>query len=145
MLLVVTLLAGGCPLQAIVTAFGFDERNVKDWQDKAGAHCERVHAALVTEQTMDLGQVQADEVRVKLQRRLVVWMAMAICVPSRLWLGGVAAVHRQLAAQIKACARFGPLLLVTDGPQKLCRRLAADLSDAGCGRRAGPTSPAGLA
>jgi transposase-like protein len=120
-LLVITLLAGGCPLQAIVTAFGFDERTVKDWQDKAGAHCERVHAALVTAQTMDLGQVQADEVRVKLQRRLVVWMAMAICVPTRLWLGGVAAVHRdkklllQLAAQIKACARFGPLLLVTDG------------------------------
>jgi transposase-like protein len=29
--LVVTLLAHGCPLQAIVAAFGFDERTVADW------------------------------------------------------------------------------------------------------------------
>jgi len=29
--LVLTLLAHGCPLQAIVIAFGFDERTVADW------------------------------------------------------------------------------------------------------------------
>jgi hypothetical protein len=28
---VVTLLAHGCPVQAIVAAFGFDERTVADW------------------------------------------------------------------------------------------------------------------
>ena len=34
--LVVTLLAHGCPLPAIVTAFGVDERTVATWQAKAG-------------------------------------------------------------------------------------------------------------
>jgi len=29
--IVVTLLAHGCPLQAIVAAFGFDERTIADW------------------------------------------------------------------------------------------------------------------
>ena len=42
--LVVTLLAHGCALQAIVAAFGFDERTVANWQAKAGSHCQQVHA-----------------------------------------------------------------------------------------------------
>jgi transposase-like protein len=119
--LVLSLLAWGCPLQAIVAAFGFDERTVASWQERAGKHCQKVHADLVTAHPMDLQQVQADEMRVKMQKRLVVWMAMAICVPSRLWLGGVLSASRDkhllraLAAQVRACARFGPLLLVTDG------------------------------
>jgi transposase-like protein len=33
---VVTLLAHGCPLQAIVAAFGLDERTVADWWARAG-------------------------------------------------------------------------------------------------------------
>ena len=119
--LVLSLLSFGCPLQAIVAAFNFDARTVRSWQDKAGAHCEQVHTALVSEQAMDLQQVQADEMRVKLQKRRLVWMAMAICVPTRLWLGGVVRPHRdkkllaQLAALVKSCARLAPLLLVTDG------------------------------
>jgi len=120
-ILVVTLLSYGCPLQAIVTAFALDERTVKSWQERSGRHCQQVHKALVTAHPMDLVQVQADEVRARLQKRLVVWMAMAICVPTRLWLGGVVspqrnkALIRTLAQQVKACARFGPLLLLTDG------------------------------
>ena len=120
-ILVVTLLAFGCPLQAIVVAFGLDERTVKDWQDRAGGHAQKVHTALVTEQPMDLVQVQADEIRVRLQKRLIVWMAMAMCVPTRLWLGGVVSLKRDkallraLAQQVKACAVFAPLLLMTDG------------------------------
>lgn len=120
-ILVLTLLGYGCPLQAIVQAFGFHARTVKDWQDKAGRHAEQVHTALVTAQTLDLQQVQADEVRVRLQKRCLVWMAMAMCVPTRLWLGGVSSVHRdkrllrRLAAKVKACACFAPLLLVSDG------------------------------
>ena len=31
---VVTLLAHGCPVQAIVVAFGLDERTVLDWQTR---------------------------------------------------------------------------------------------------------------
>jgi transposase-like protein len=37
--LVVTLLAHGCPVQAIVAAFGFDERTVCEWLKRSGAHC----------------------------------------------------------------------------------------------------------
>ncbi len=119
--LVLTLLAFGCPLQAIVAAFGFDERTVASWQERAGTHCQKLHAELVTATPMDLKQVQADEIRVKMQTRRIVWMAMAICVPTRLWLGGVVSASRDkhllraLARLVKACACFGPLLLVTDG------------------------------
>ena len=34
--LVVTLLAHGCPIQAIVVAFGLDERTVVSWQERLG-------------------------------------------------------------------------------------------------------------
>ncbi len=46
-LTVVTLLAHGCPLQAIVAAFSLDERTVARWQREAGAQCKRVHEHLV--------------------------------------------------------------------------------------------------
>ena len=42
-LLVIALLAYGCPIQAIVRAFGLDERTVRDWWQRAGKHCQRVH------------------------------------------------------------------------------------------------------
>jgi transposase-like protein len=118
--LIITLLAHGCPTQAIVAAFGLDERTVSEWQKKAGGHCEQVHKALV-EQPRDLVQVQADEIRVKFAKKLVVWMAMAIQVPTRLWLGGVLSARRdqslidRLAAKVKASALQRPLLLATDG------------------------------
>ena len=117
---IVTLLAYGCPPQAIVAAFGLDERTVFAWQQKAGQHCEQVHEARV-EQPRDLVHVQADEIRVKLANKVVVWMAMALQVSTRLWLGGVLSVHRdqrlidRLAARVKACALPRPLLLATDG------------------------------
>ena len=57
--LVVTLLAYGCPVQAIVHAFGLDERTVASWRDRAGAQCERVHQAVVEQGKLDLGHVQA--------------------------------------------------------------------------------------
>ena len=63
---VITLLAYGCPLQAIVAAFGIDERTVASWQQRAGEHCQQVHQHLV-QHPRDLGQVQADEIRVKYQ------------------------------------------------------------------------------
>ena len=34
--IVVTLLAHGCPVQAIVAAFGFDERTIADWWARSG-------------------------------------------------------------------------------------------------------------
>ncbi len=61
------LLAYGCPVQAIVKAFGFDERTIRNWWQRAGVHCQNVHEAVVASQTLDLQQVQADEIKVKVQ------------------------------------------------------------------------------
>src|SRR5881296_4203366 len=74
--LVVTLLAHGCPVAAIVAAFGFDERTVAAWCARAGCQGQAVQEYLV-EQPRDLGQVQADEIRVKKQGGIV-WMALAM-------------------------------------------------------------------
>ncbi len=52
---VLTLLAHGCPLQAIVAAFGLDERTVASWQQRAGAQCQRVQTHLVQAGQVDLG------------------------------------------------------------------------------------------
>ena len=93
-MLVVTLLAHGCPVQAIVAAFGFDERTVADWWARSGRQGQDVHEYLV-EQPRDLGQVQADEIRVKKQGGIV-WMALAMMVKTRLWLGGEVSEQQDL-------------------------------------------------
>ncbi len=91
--LVVTLLAYGCPPQAIVHAYGLDERTVADWQDRAGKHCQQMHEAVVLQGHLDLQHVQTDELRVK-GYRMIAWMAMALMVSTRLWLGGVVRLQR---------------------------------------------------
>ena len=117
--IVVTLLAHGCPVQAIVAAFGFDERTVADWWARAGWQGQAVHEYLV-EQPRDLGQVQADEIRVKTQGRIV-WMALALMVKPRLWLGGEVSPQRdlplirRLIERVRRCAAHRPLLVCTDG------------------------------
>jgi len=117
--IVATLIAHGCPLQAIVAAFHLDERTVMDWQERAGRHAQRVHEHLV-QQPRDLEHVQADEIRVKAQGK-VVWLAMAIMVSTRLWLGGGVASKRDehlilnLVQIIRSCARARPLLICVDG------------------------------
>ena len=58
--IVITLLAYGCPLQAIVHAYGLDERTVARWRDRAGNHCKHVHHALLEQGELDLIHVQAD-------------------------------------------------------------------------------------
>jgi hypothetical protein len=119
-ILVLTLLAYGCPTQAIVMAFGLDERTVKDWWQRAGTQCESFHQYMVVSKPLDLQQVQADEVRVKLVKG-VCWMALALMVSTRLWLGGVVAEKRdtsliqRLVAQVKQMALCRPLLLAVDG------------------------------
>src|SRR5215510_11639469 len=62
-IIIVTLLAHGCPVQAIVAAFGFDERTVAAWWARSGRQGQAVHEYLV-EQPRYLGQVPADELRV---------------------------------------------------------------------------------
>ncbi len=117
--LVVTLLAHGCPLQAIVVAFGYDERTVASWVARAGDQGQAVQEHLV-EQPRDLGQVQADEIRVKKQGGIV-WMALAMMVKTRLWLGGEVSTQRdmplirRLIERVRRCAAHRPLLVCTDG------------------------------
>jgi transposase-like protein len=119
-LLVVALLAYGCPLQAIVKAFCFDERTVRDWWQRAGQHCQQVHEHTVGSAQLDLQQVQADEIKVKTQKGTF-WMALALMVPTRLWLGGAISAKRDLALiktlaeQVRAIALCRPLLLAVDG------------------------------
>jgi transposase-like protein len=117
---VVTLLAHGCPIQAIVAAFGIDERTVAAWLKRAGEQCQQVHDHLVGEQQFDLGQVQADELKVKVQGGSF-WLAQAIMVRTRLWLGGVVGAKRDLGliaalvAQLRKVALCRELLLAVDG------------------------------
>jgi transposase-like protein/IS1 family transposase len=119
--IVVTLLAFGCPVQAIVQAYGLDERTVAAWRDRAGSHCQRVHQAVVEQGQLDLIHVQADEIRVK-ARGMVAWMGLAMMISTRLWLGGVVSRTRdisladRLLKQVRACSQAACALLVcTDG------------------------------
>jgi hypothetical protein len=107
---VVTLLAYGCPIQAIVHAFGLDERTVASWRDRAGKQCQQVHHALVEQGKVTSSQVQADEIRAK-GRKLIAWMGMAIDATSRVWLAGVVSVRRdrdladRVLQQVRACCQ----------------------------------------
>src|SRR5439155_25507739 len=91
--IVVTLLAYGCPIQAIVHAFGLDERTVASWRDRAGKHCQQIHQEIVEQGKVATSQVQADEIRAK-GRKLIAWMGMAIDATSRLWMAGVVSPRR---------------------------------------------------
>ena len=131
--LVVTLLAHGCPLQAIVVAFGSDERTVACWLARAGVQGQAVQEHLV-EHPRDLGQVQADEIRVKKQGGIV-WMALAMMVRPRLWLAGEVSERRDMAlirgliARVRRCALPRPLLFCTDGLCSYVRALRETFRD----------------
>src|SRR6266849_4057243 len=71
--MVVTLVAYGCPIQAIVRAFGPDERTVVNWRDRAGNHCQEIHETMLHQGQLDLRHVQADEIRVK-GHKMIAWM-----------------------------------------------------------------------
>ncbi len=120
LVLVLTLVSHGCPTQAIVAAFGLDERTVARWLASAGQHCQRVHEHLVEQGQVDLRHVQADELWVK-QVGAKVWMALALAVPTRLWLGGVISRQRdlplitRLVQRVRACAATPAILVCVDG------------------------------
>src|SRR5205823_3876927 len=79
-----------------------------------------VHTHLVQAGAVTLGQVQADELRVRIVGGIV-WLAMSLSVASRLWLGGVVSATRDRAliraalARVAACGPVAALLLCTDG------------------------------
>jgi transposase-like protein len=117
--LVVTLLAHGCPVPAIVAALGFDERTVAAWWARSGRQGQTVHENL-GEQPRDLGQVQAAALRVK-QQDGIVWRALAMMVQTRWWLGGEVREQRALPLirrvieRVRRCAAHRPLLFCTAG------------------------------
>jgi transposase-like protein/IS1 family transposase len=117
--MVVTLLANGYPLQAIVAALSLDERTVSDWQKRAAKQSKQVHHHLV-ERERDLREVQCDELRVKIQGKIL-WVATAIWTQTRLFLGGEVSCQRdrylitRLIQRVRLSALKLPLLIVTDG------------------------------
>lgn len=120
-LVVLTLLAYGCPIPALVATFELDERTVADWQFTAGQHARHVHHQVVGQGQVELGQVQADELYTKTQAGSV-WIAMAMSVFSRLWLGGAVSWEREAALiepvieQVRAAAApLQPILFAVDG------------------------------
>jgi IS1 family transposase len=120
-IVVVSLLSYGCPPQAIVHAFELDERTIARWQERAGAHCQNIHQEQVMAAQLDLQHVQADEIRGK-GYKMIPWIAMAMMVSSRLWLGGAVSLTRdrhladQLLQMVKACCHpLASLLILTDG------------------------------
>ena len=131
--LVVTLLAHGCPVQAIVAGLGFDERTVAAWWARSGRQGQAVHESL-GEQPRDLGQVPADELRVKKQGGIV-WMALAMMVTTRLWLGGEVSAQRdmtlirRLSERVRRCAARRPLLICTDGLVSYIRAIRETFRD----------------
>jgi len=118
--IVTTLLAFGCPIQGIVAAFCIDERTVQTWLKKAGKQCQGVHTHLVENYKQDLGQVQADEIKAKLQG-VNLWLAMALQVSTRLWLGAAISEKRdnklleQLFLSVKKMALCRPMVFAVDG------------------------------
>jgi hypothetical protein len=116
----VSLLAYGCPPQAIVATYGVSEKTVREWAKRAGEHCEGVHEQTVMRQRWDLQHIQADELKVTTQMGIV-WVALVMMVSTRLWLGGkVDPVRgkdliRGCLEYAARCALCRPLLLAVDG------------------------------
>jgi hypothetical protein len=108
--IVLTLLAFGCPVQAIALAYGLDERMVASWRNRTGKHCRQVHQAVIEQGRLDLVHVQADELRVK-ARGMVAWMGLAMVVSTRLSLCEVVRRTRdtrladRMLQQVRACSQ----------------------------------------
>ena len=120
-LVILSLLAYGCPIPAIVATFEVDERTVADWQLKAGQHAKTVQQPVVCQGQVAVGQVQADELYTKTQAGPV-WIATAMTVFSRLWLWGAiswdrdAALVEPVIEQVRAAAQpEQPILFAVDG------------------------------
>ena len=101
-------------------ALGLAERTVRNGWQPAGRHCRAFHARLVEETPLDLGQVQADEIQAKTQQGPL-WVALALMVSTRLWLGGAVSADRdtallqKMAQQVRSMALCRPLLIAVDG------------------------------
>jgi hypothetical protein len=107
------------------------ERTVARWIERAGKHCEQVHAERIVQKGLDLRHVQVDEMWVKCYK-MIAWMGLALMVESRLWLGGVVSqscdhrlTDRLLRLVRGCCLPLVALLVCCDGfaayPGSICR------------------------
>jgi IS1 family transposase len=120
--IVVTLVAYGCPIQAIVHAFGLDSLHGGKLARSSGEALEGGSIRLwCNRSTWIWCKGLADEIRVK-GCKMVAWMGLAMMVSTRLWLGGVVSLTRdrgladQLLTQVRACCQpLCALLVCTDG------------------------------
>ena len=119
--LVLTLLAHGCPIPAIVAAFEIDERTIADWHKKAGKHSQRVQSNLVCNGQVELGQVQMDELCINAQGYKV-WVATGMTVFSRLFIWGEVSLQRnkslieRVVQKVHAAASgVQPVVFAVDG------------------------------
>lgn len=122
---VVTLLAYGCPCQAIVAAFGLDERTGMDWQHRAGSHAQAVPATPIV--PLDLQQGQADEMRIKWQGQVVLWLG-AVVSSQR-----ASPLIRSLALLVRRWAPKVALYITFDGFAAYRDALERAFSDRGSG------------
>jgi hypothetical protein len=115
-----TLLTHGCPIQAAVVAFGLDERTVAAWQHSAGRYARRFHQLHVQRARVGAQHVEADELWDQMVGRKP-WLALALAVPTRLWLGGVLSRRRDLrlitspVVMVRGCLKRLAVLVCVDG------------------------------
>jgi transposase-like protein len=144
--IVTSLLAYGCPKQAIVYAYGLDERTIDNWADRAGKQCEKVHKAEIEQGKIDVKHVQADEISVK-GKGMICWMALAIMTGTRLWIAGEVSKTRdshltdRLMQQVRNCCKMlTAILICTDGfaayPKSIMRAFREKVKE-----RKGPGAP----
>jgi hypothetical protein len=132
--LLVPLLAHGGSVQALVAAFGLEERTVAAWGARAGQQGQAGYPPL-GEPPHDRGQRQADAIRVKRPGGSM-GRALAMTGQPRVWLAGEVSAHRALPLMRRRseCVRRGalprPILLCTDSLGFLRPRHARDLARA---------------
>jgi transposase-like protein len=118
--IVVSLLAYGCPVQAIVATYHLDERTVWAWLERAGQHCQRLHEGELAGAELDLKHIQADELKIRTFLG-VLWMGLVMMVGTRLWLGGAVSksrdkgLPRRMFDFVLRFGRAGDLLIAVDG------------------------------
>jgi hypothetical protein len=116
---VVTVLAQGCPLPALVAAWGCDARTRAEGWARSGRPGHAVHAYLVAP-PRDWGQGPAAALRGK-QQGGIVWLAWALRGTTRVWRGGEVSaprdlpLSRQRRERVRRGAAPGPLVCWTAG------------------------------